>query len=84
MIMKYRFFKIIVLSLSALISTFSLAASQAKPIVCKQEYALCTSAPCIPDPRHPDFAICSCVVEKGDSVGYKGATVKCCVRDVIH
>ncbi len=71
MSMKYRLFNIIVLSLSAFISTFSLAASQAKPIVCTQKYALCTSAPCIPDPRHPDYAICSCVVEKGDSVGYK-------------
>ncbi|MFC3909132.1 hypothetical protein ACFORL_08595 [Legionella dresdenensis] len=40
-------------------------------IVCNQEYALCTSAPCIPDPRHPDYAICSCDVEQGDSVGYK-------------
>ena len=46
-------------------------ATQSKPIVCSQEYALCTSAPCIPDPRHPDYAICSCVVEKGNSVGYK-------------
>jgi hypothetical protein len=36
-----------------------------------QEYALCTSAPCIPDPRHSDYAICSCAVENGDSVGNK-------------
>ena len=47
------------------------AVTQAKPIVCKQDYALCTSAPCIPDPQHPDYAICSCVVEKGLSIGYK-------------
>ncbi len=46
-------------------------ASQTKPIVCKQEYALCTSAPCIPDPRHPNYAICACVVLNGNSVGYK-------------
>jgi hypothetical protein len=46
-------------------------AVQNKPIVCSQEYALCTSAPCIPDPRHHDYAICSCVVENGNSVGYK-------------
>lgn len=43
----------------------------AKPIICTQEYALCTSAPCVPDPRHPDYAICSCVVENGESIGYK-------------
>lgn len=50
-------------------STFANTASQ--PIVCSQEYALCTSAPCVPDPRHPGYALCSCVVEKGESVGYK-------------
>lgn len=47
------------------------AGSTKNAIACDQEYALCTSAPCIPDPRHPDYAICSCVVEQGDSVGYK-------------
>ncbi|WP_197933204.1 hypothetical protein [Legionella antarctica] len=47
------------------------AVSKASPIICSQEYALCTSAPCIPDPRHPDYAICSCVIETGDSVGYQ-------------
>lgn len=39
--------------------------------VCKQEYVLCTSAPCIPDPRHSNYAICSCDVENGYSAGYK-------------
>lgn len=71
MSMTYKLFNMIILSLTALLSTFSLAASQAKPIVCTQEYALCTSAPCVLDPRHPDYAMCSCVVEKGDSVGYQ-------------
>ena len=46
-------------------------ASQTKAVVCDQEYVLCTSASCIPDPRHEKFAICSCDVEKGPSVGYK-------------
>ena len=49
----------------------SYATVKTKPIICTQEYALCTSAPCIPDPGHPDYAICSCVVKKGDSAGYK-------------
>lgn len=40
-------------------------------IICEQEYVLCTSAPCIPDPRHEHFAICSCDVENGLSIGYK-------------
>src|SRR3990167_6000402 len=51
-----------------LLSTAS--ATQQKIIVCKQIYALCTSAPCIPDPRHPGYAICTCVVQQGDSAGY--------------
>lgn len=40
-------------------------------IVCNQEYALCTSAPCIPDPRDSEYAICTCDVEQGDSAGYE-------------
>ena len=42
-----------------------------KPIVCSQKYVLCTSAPCIPDPRHPNYAVCSCLVKQGASAGYK-------------
>lgn len=38
--------------------------------ICNQPYALCTSAACIPDPRHPHYAICTCVVEQGNSAGY--------------
>lgn len=38
-------------------------------VICTETYALCTSAPCIPDPSHPDKAICSCVVEEGMSFG---------------
>jgi hypothetical protein len=44
----------------------------AKGIVCEQGYALCTSAPCIPDPRDPDKkAICSCESTEGKSFGMK-------------
>jgi hypothetical protein len=35
-------------------------------IICNNEYVLCTSAPCVPDPSNPDSkAICSCEVNKG-------------------
>jgi hypothetical protein len=38
--------------------------------ICDQQYALCTSAPCIPDPRDPEkTAICDCVVQPGLSFG---------------
>lgn len=41
------------------------------PNVCEQDYALCTSARCIPMPGSLTKAMCDCVVEKGNSVGYK-------------
>lgn len=37
--------------------------------VCDQEYALCTSAPCIPDPTNEKRAICFCNVQQGKSFG---------------
>lgn len=71
MFMKIQFSNLIVFILLSFFITSTYAATMVKPIVCAQQYALCTSAPCVPDPRHPDVAICSCVVEKGNSVGYK-------------
>jgi hypothetical protein len=41
--------------------------------LCKHQYALCTSALCIPDPGDPSKAICFCDVEEGSSM----ATVSC-------
>lgn len=64
--MKHYYYQI-----ALLFSLFIGVTNAATPIVCSQEYVLCTSAPCVPDPRHPDYAICSCVVENGDSIGYK-------------
>jgi hypothetical protein len=37
--------------------------------VCRQSYALCTTAPCKPVPGSKDQSICSCVVENGPSLG---------------
>lgn len=36
--------------------------------LCKHQYALCTSAPCIPQPDDPTKAICFCDVEEGASM----------------
>ena len=36
--------------------------------VCKHEYALCTSAPCLPHPGDPSKAVCACNVEQGTSM----------------
>lgn len=41
--------------------------------VCKHQYALCTSAQCIPQPDDPNKAICFCDVEEGESM----STVSC-------
>jgi hypothetical protein len=39
-------------------------------VTCDQRYALCTSAPCVPDPRDPDkSALCECAVRLGISFG---------------
>jgi len=38
-------------------------------IVCDQPYALCSAAPCIPDPKNPDTGICTCDVFDGPSAG---------------
>jgi len=46
------------------------AESNSEPFICNQVYALCTSAPCIPSPHNPDYAICDCDVHKGNSAGF--------------
>jgi len=46
------------------------ASSQLHAIVCEQTYALCTSAPCLPDPKNPSQSICDCAVNHGKSAGF--------------
>jgi hypothetical protein len=46
---------------------------RAENYLCQQQFALCTSAPCIPEPGNTKAAICSCDVEDGPSL----ATVAC-------
>src|SRR5262245_3909198 len=41
--------------------------------LCKHQYALCTSALCVPHPGDPTKSVCFCDVEEGDSM----ATVPC-------
>ena len=45
----------------------------AKNYLCNQQFALCTSAPCVPQPGNPKVAICACNVEEGPNL----ATVPC-------
>lgn len=57
------------------VSTVAVTNQQAnnKNYLCKQQYALCTSALCIPQPDDPTKAVCFCDVNEGPSV----ATVEC-------
>ncbi|MDQ0302596.1 hypothetical protein [Ancylobacter polymorphus] len=41
--------------------------------LCNQAFALCTSAPCIPQPGNPDVSICVCEMQEGPNL----ATVPC-------
>lgn len=41
--------------------------------ICEHEYALCTSAKCIPDPSNPGQAVCFCDVKEGKSM----STTRC-------
>src|SRR5262245_19755104 len=45
----------------------------ARNYLCNQQFALCTSAPCIPQPGNPKVAICVCDVQEGPNL----ATVEC-------
>lgn len=50
--------------------------------VCDNEYVLCTSAPCVPDPSNPDSkAICSCDVNKGENFGMSQCEARTPVTD---
>lgn len=63
----------LLITLLFLATVVSAAVAEApKGFVCDQGYALCTSAPCIPDPSDPDKrAICSCEATEGKSFGAK-------------
>ena len=47
--------------------------AQAENYFCQQQFALCTSAPCIPEPGNPKVAICTCDIEDGPNL----ATAAC-------
>ena len=64
--------------LIAAAAVFTIAFGNVQPAksdmqLCKHQYALCTSALCIPQPGDPTKAICVCAVEEGASM----ASVPC-------
>jgi hypothetical protein len=65
------------LALAAIVAVLapsgSMQPASAENYLCRQQFALCTSAPCIPQPGSTKVAMCTCDVEDGPSV----ATVPC-------
>ena len=49
--------------------------AQDKPLLCDQQFALCTSARCIPEPGNPKVALCTCDVWNGK--GMTGFVASC-------
>jgi len=70
--MKKNLFIFMTILISGLSFNYqSFAENEPEGNVCDNEYVLCTSAPCIPDPSNPDTkAICACEVNKGLNYGY--------------
>src|SRR5262249_58156118 len=63
--------KLIALSVvvAALTAVFAhLRSARAENYLCRQQFALCTSAPCIPLPGNSKVAMCSCDVEDGPNL----------------
>lgn len=52
---------------------FDSASASSSNTLCTHQFALCTSAPCVPQPGDPAKAICFCDVEEGKSM----STVAC-------
>jgi hypothetical protein len=54
---------------AVLLGSSGIASAQDKALLCDQQFALCTSAPCTPSPDNPKVALCTC-----DVWDTKGAT----------
>ena len=65
-------------SLVAVFGMSGIAIAQDKPLLCDQQFALCTSAPCIPAPGNPKVALCTC-----DVWDTKGATTHVASCDAV-
>lgn len=72
-IFKPALFAYVLPIVAVLIVSFSYNKASGNNRLCKQQYALCTSARCVPQPGDPTKAICFCDVEEGDSM----STVPC-------
>lgn len=62
-----------VLAAAAVLGIATSSQKSSRNHLCKHQFALCTSAQCIPDPGNPNKAICFCDVLEGPSL----STVPC-------
>ncbi len=70
---KTAFISYILPVAAVLLVSFAYSKAKGTNQLCKHEYALCTSALCIPDPNDSTKAICFCDVEEGNNM----STVPC-------
>jgi hypothetical protein len=64
-----RGFGVVVFVLASLLAVCgSVDYARAENYFCQQQFALCTSAPCIPQPGNPKVAMCMCDVEDGPNL----------------
>jgi hypothetical protein len=78
-LIKLSFAFVLVIAAAA-VFTFAFGSKQAAKsnmLLCKHQYALCTSALCVPQPGDPTKAICFCDVQDGASM----SSVPCSTTD---
>jgi hypothetical protein len=64
-----RGFGVVVFVLASLLAVCGFVdRARAENYLCQQQFALCTSAPCIPQPGNPKVAMCTCDVEDGPNL----------------
>lgn len=70
MVMK-KYLRLIIFSLLTICFSQFVFASSGGSIVCKGQYVLCASAPCVPIPGEKGKAMCYCKIYNGSSIGNK-------------
>jgi hypothetical protein len=66
------------LALAAIVAVLapfgSMQPASAENYLCRQQFALCTSAPCIPQPGSTKVAMCTCDVKDGPADAFADGT----------
>ncbi len=70
-----RVWPVLAFLVAVLLGSSGIGSTQDKPLLCDQQFALCTSARCIPEPGNPKVALCTCDVWNGK--GMTGFVASC-------